>query len=600
MHPATLLPSALLATLLAADLSAVKPRKVAQDAAMSVTAANGDVAVVTHDGELWAGSGTLRKLGSLPGTAAGLHLSGDVLTAWSTVRTGLCVETELRRVSTDGSAFPDQRLPGAPLAILPVKGAQALLWPDRLDILPNQPGAARSIPLPASPAVGLSLHNGRLQVDAADGPLMAVDLATGCPVGLEDDPQRSPLERWRVREARRLCETPPHLPDPVRAEAEIERAARLSRAMMDGDTETLARLGPPTCAGIEAQRPTASGHASAFTTRREKAIQVARDLDPGRGFMTILREPDPAMDLGPWVSGPFAPACEGRLILAPEDAAVGRWLRRALAEADRLGASCADNVRVADPGDIGPEPAGDDPSKVLYVKSGGSLLGVRQGAVSARMARLDIARLAADDPLHDLAQAPELTPSWSVSPGPGGPLLIDVDGSWVAGAGWDLVRGPPNAIRKERTPLLGPVSRLQGRSDGRFEVVAGGQPARVALEDHSIEWMEALSPDEQLLPIPDALPPRPETNRGPWRIVGEGRVGARSDQGERVVDLGLPISRLINGRLMSVLVTPVGLVGIDGAGKLAWRLTEVDRWVWTEDFVVGSSPWGVQGYRLPF
>ena len=88
---------------------------------------------------------------------------------------------------------------------------------------------------------------------------------------------------------------------------------------------------------------------------------------------------------------------------------------------------------------------------------------------------------------------------------------------------------------------------------------------------------------------------RPNGRRFPWEHLTQ-----RELLGVRLCDLGVTIERVLNGRLSSVAVTPVGLVGMGHDGAIAWRLTEIERWIWTGEFVVGTSPFGVHGYRLPF
>ena len=587
----------------AADLSQVRPKRLAADAAMSVAGDGGRVALVTSTGEVWVGTQRLEAVGDLGGPPHGLHLSGGAVTAWSTRRTGLCVETSVATFSPAGSPTP-RIAPGSPLQVMAIPGGHALLWADRVERISADGAAPQVFPLPPGWPVGLSMVDGQVQVDGAEGALLQIDLEAGCPDGLpDDDPSLRALERKQLRDARRVCGAPPHLPDRIDAIADVARAAGQAAAIRAGDTDALARLGAPTCAQLEALRPIEVDATSAFSSRFERSLTLAARIQPQRGLGAVVRVKDPGMDLEPWMEGPHAPACTGSLVLWAQEPAHAGYLKQRLAELRERGGGCADRARIAWPSDVGPfeKEDEDDPGDAFYVQPGGGWVGVRRGALSARMVRLDLARLDPADPLHGVAKAPELVPAWTVGPAPGGDVVLDVDGSWVAGAGWDLVRGPPNAIRKERASLLGPVERVQGRADGRFEVVAGGQPARVTLEDGgSVEWTDALSSGEALLPVPDALPPKPSVDPGPWRVVGEGRLAARSETGPLSVSLGLPVQRVLNGRNATAVVTPLGIVGVGRDGTLLWRMTEARQWVFTGDFVVGTTPWGIQGYRLPY
>lgn len=576
----------------------VGPRKVVEQAVLEVTAPTGEVAVGLPDGSVWAGSGRVKRLGALPGVPVGLHASGGAVTAWSTRREGLCVETTLATWSA-GLEVGRRTRGSAPVAASRLASGHAVLWPDQLDLV-SASGEVRAIPLPLGRPIAVSEVDGLVQVDGLGGPLLQVDPKTGCPVDLVDDPGLPPLDRMRIRAARRVCEDPKRLPAPVVDEAEASLDVLRRVAIREGDPQALAMLGAWSCDAIEELRPTPVSAASAFSTREERELPADGRLKPQAGFRAIIKDVDAAVDLGPWIEGPMAPACRHGVVLLAESPAMARVLKRRIREARDQRRGCAENLRAGWPGELGPLDEKEEDARAFYLQAGAGWRGVREGGVSARLVRMDLARLDRLDPLHQLSRAPELTPSWSVGPGPGGPLIKDVDGSWVAAAGWDVVRGPPNAIREERTSLFGPVQRLQGRRDGRFEVVAGGQPAQVALENGEVSWADVAADSTEVLPIPPSLPPPPAVDPGPWRITGDGELTARTGKGTATLSLGVPIQRVLNGRLASVAVTPVGLVGVGRDGKIAWKLTELDQWVWTGDFIVGSSPFGVHGFRLPY
>lgn len=579
--------------------ASVGPRKVVEAAVLTAKAPDGTLAVALADGTVWSGKKKLVERGTLPGPATGLHASGGLVTAWAVSRRGLCVETTVRTFG--GGDEPSTRSRGlAPITAARLSTGHAVLWPDQVDLV-SADGSVKTVPLPLGRPLSISEADGRIQVEGVSGTLLEIDPGTLCPVDLEDDSAWSPLARHRVREARKVCEIPPRLPRVVEDEAAAMLDVHRRLAVRQGDPQALAVLGGLSCAEAEAQRPKAQSHQSAFSTRTERKLVLDADLRPARGLQVVVRDADAAMDLAPWVEGSMAPACRHPVAFVGRSLAEAAVLQRRIDEAAAAGRGCSARIRAVAPESLDAlDDERDTGTSAVYLQAGAGWRGVRIGALAARMVRMDLARLDASDPLHTLALVSELTPSWSADPGPAGPIISDVDGSWVAGAGWEVVRGPPNAIRTERATLLGPVQRLQGRRDGRFEVVAGGQPAQVALEGAEVTWAEVSADSTELLPIPAPLPSPPSVDPGPWRISGEGELSARTKTGTARVDLGVAIERVFNGRLSSVAVTPIGLVGMGHDGTIAWRLTEIDRWIWTGEFVVGTSPFGVHGYRLPY
>ena len=210
---------------------------------------------------------------------------------------------------------------------------------------------------------------------------------------------------------------------------------------------------------------------------------------------------------------------------------------------------------------------------------------------------------AESDPLGKLAQAPELVPDWVEGPGPGFGPILDVDGSWVAGSGWDVLRGPFNAHRIERVAMGGPVSHLRIRRDGRVEVRSGGQLAAVVMESENaaIEW--GLAPADSAGAYPIEAPrtrPAPAVDPGPWRLAGDRRLQASAAAGGGTLELPLPIRHVENRAAGTVLYTDLGLFGLDAGGTLTWRLTDPESWVIDGPLLVGTSPFGVAAWRLPY
>lgn len=589
----------LLVSLVGTAEAGVSPKKILESAVLTARAPEGTMAYALTDGSIWTGQKRLVQVGTLPSPASGLHASGGQVTAWSTTRTGLCVETTVL-TATVGAKPTTRHRPLAPITVARLSSGHALLWPDQLDLIAED-GSLRSLPLPLGKPIAVSESGGTIQVDGVSGVLLAVAPDTGCPLGLQDDPALPPLARKRIRDVRKLCEVPARLPRVVEDEAAAALDIHRRLALREGDTQALGRLGGLSCDGVEEHRPEAQSHQSAFSTRTERELDLDPSLRPARGMQVVVTDADAAQDLHPWFEGSMAPACLHPVAFVARSEAEAAVLQGRIDEAAAADRGCADRLQAVSPGFLAPlDDERDAGARALYLQAGSGWRGIRKGALTARMVRMDLARLDPTDRLHTLAQVSELSPSWSIDPGPAGPILADVDGSWVAGAGWDVVRGPPNAIRRERTSLLGPVQRLQGRRDGRFEVLAGGQPAQVALEGSEVTWSEVVADSTELLPIPSPLPAPPAVDPGPWRISGEGQLSARTKTGTAHVNLGVPIERVLNGRLSSVAVTPVGLVGMGHDGAIAWRLTEIDQWIWTGEFVVGTSPLGVHGYRLPY
>ncbi len=577
----------------------VYPKKLRDAAALTAKAPDGTVAVALADGSVWSGRNKLIQVGALPGPASGLHVSGGQVTAWSVARRGLCVETTVSTFGT-GTQPATRRRAVAPVTAARLSSGHALLWPDQLDLV-SEGGTLRTVPLPLGQPLSVGESGQTVHVDGVSGTLLVVETDTGCPVGLEDDPGLPPLARQRLREAQKVCGIPARLPRAVEDEAAAELDVRQRLAVREGNTQALAMLGGLSCAEVEAHRPGATSHLSAFSTRTDRDLVLDPSLRPSRGLQVVVTNADAALDLVPWLEGSMAPACRHPVAFVGRSDAETAVLQRRIDDAAAAGRGCAEQLRAVPPVFLDAlDDERDADTSAVYLQAGSGWRGVRKGALAARMVRMDLARLDPSDPLYTLAQVSELTPSWSIDPGPAGPILADVDGSWVAGAGWDVVRGPPNAIRHERATLLGPIQRLQGRRDGRFEVVAGGQPAQVALEGSEVTWADVAADSTALLPVPAPLPTAPSVDPGPWRISGEGQLSAHTKTGTATVDLGVTIERVLNGRLSSVAVTPVGLVGMGHDGTIAWRLTEIDRWIWTDEFVVGTSPFGIHGYRLPF
>jgi hypothetical protein len=586
----------LLATVaLAAGLDDVRPRQLQGSAAAWATDADGRVvALVDSDDVLWVGSGKLHKLGALSFTPDEV-VAGDPLVLSRTDRRGLVGTTDWAVLAPRGGLAKKGTQPGRLIGAAGYDGGAALLFPATLLLVDGRSEQPRAIPLPFTGAREVTHEGDTVLVEASGGERLVVGIADGCPVGLREDVPEDDLTAMLWRETARLCSAPPRLPDARVRRAKVQRDATIEQAIRDGDADLVAALQPP--GGAEGLRPSVDAGAGAVRTREEAQVRIDARLQIGGGLTVVHTAPTPGMDLAPWAVGTHAPACAGAVVLAPSDPDVAEHLEGRVQAARAAGMPCAGSLRVARPGEVS---AWKD--TVFYVEPGGRVRGGRNGGISARRVRMDQAWLRADtDPLGMLAQAPELSPEWSEGPGPGFGPILDVDGSWVAGSGWDVLRGPFNAYRVERVALGGPISHLRVRRDGRIEVRSGGVVGAVVMEQGEVEWGLPLadSAGAYAIEAPRARP-RPAVDPGPWRQAGDRRLQASAKVGGGSLELPVPIQHVENRSAGTVLYTELGLFGLDEEGTITWRLTDPESWVVDGPLLVGTTPFGVSAWRLPY
>ncbi len=552
------------------------------------------VALVDRDGGLWTGRRKLSRLGAVSFVPDRL-LYGDRLVLVRSEQAGLTGHAAWAVLRPDGAgAIKGER--DAPVReVRATPTGAVLLFPDAVVVVDQDRRESKEIPLPFLHPRDLRVEGGVARVRGPDGRGLTLALTDGCPTDLPAVAPEDALDAVMWREAARVCGAPPRLDDAVIRRARAQRDAAVEEALAAGDADAIIALDPP--GGVEGLRPSGKGQLGAVRTREEATVRVAERLLPDAGLVVVHTKPTPGMDLGPWAGTPWAPACVARLVLAPgtlEEAAV---LEDRIAAAGARGLACADGLAVAHPGEVS-----EWKDAVFYVEAGTRVRGGRNGALSPHRVRMDLAWLTgAADPLHTIAAAPELVPEWTVGPGPGFGPILDVDGSWVAGAGWDVVRGPASAQRVDRASLGGPVSGLRVRRDGRMEVVSGGQHALATLETGAVTWVDAPSDSADVYAIQrPRRGPRPAVDPGPWRVVGASTLQGSAKANGKVVELPVAVRDVENRDSGTVVHTDLGLIGLDAEGTITWRLTDPLDWVLVEDRIVGTTPFGVHGWRLPY
>jgi hypothetical protein len=368
-------------------------------------------------------------------------------------------------------------------------------------------------------------------------------------------------------------------------------AGAIRRAASQGDLAELSALGVRGKAMVESVRPEESPSVGAYRTREEKSVRLHSSLVSVRGVM-VITSPDPEMDLRPWVTGPHAPACHTRVVLAPSHAEIMRDLHARVLALRAEGLTCAADLIVSTRG-----MAGDLQHDVGYVDITGNLKATRDGPISALHARLDIARALEPaqgqraDPLVPLASLPDLFANWTVGPGPVTEIVLDTDGSWLAGTGWNLVRATPGNLRTISMELMGPVGGISIRKDGRVDVVSGGQVVEVDLERRKLFW----GPPRSVIPKQRSHDP------GSWRIENGTTVirGAMGETSHMRIHLPIPVHEVAPLGTGAVVLTDLGLFGISSVGELAWRIVGATHWQESGGVLIAGGPAGVSGYYLP-
>jgi len=590
-----MLSTLLATTALAAGLDDVRPRRLQEDPAAYAEDAKGRVvALVDRDDVLWVGENRLRSLGALSFTPDTV-LAGEPIVLSRTERRGLVGVTDWAVLSPEVGLARKGRRAGRMLGATPTDRGAALLFPDALLLVDAEHEEPRVVPLPFPRAHGLFREGDTVVVEGSGEDLLVVGVEDGCPRGLSEKAPAGELAEMLWRETARLCSAPARTSDARVRRAKVQRDAAIEAAIREGDADLVAALQPP--GGAEGLRPSQDTRMGAVRTREEAQVQLAPRLPLGDGLTVVHTAPTPGMDLTPWASGTHAPACVGVVVLAPPDPDVAEHLAGRVEAAREQKLPCAGSLVVARPGEVS-----EWKDTVFYVEAGGRVRGGRNGGISARRVRMDQAWLQPDsDPLGMLAKSPELVPEWAEGPGPGFGPILDVDGSWVAGSGWDVLRGPFNAYRVERVALGGPVTHLRVRRDGRVEVRSGGVVGAVVMESGDVEWGLTLADSASGYPIEaPRTRPAPAVDPGPWRQAGDRRLQASAKVGGGTLELPVPIRHVENRASGTVLYTDLGLFGLDAEGAITWRLTDPESWVIDGALLVGSTPFGVSAWRLPY
>jgi hypothetical protein len=82
--------------------------------------------------------------------------------------------------------------------------------------------------------------------------------------------------------------------------------------------------------------------------------------------------------------------------------------------------------------------------------------------------------------------------------------------------------------------------------------------------------------------------------------MGSGRLQASANAGGGTKLLPVTIQRVENREGGTVVYTDLGMLGLDEDGEIAWRLTDVVDWVLCDELIVGATPFGMAGWRLPW
>jgi hypothetical protein len=585
----------LLSAAFASAPAGVRPRHLQEEAV--VWAVDGDgrvVALADRAAGLWVGEGRLQRLGSLSFIPDQIVAGEHVLVARSD-RKGLTAETAWAVMDRSGAGVLKGSHDTPLIAARDTEDGAVLLFHDVLLVARLAEQSVIEIPLPFLGAGGLSLDGNVAVVGGPDGTSLRVGLSDGCALNLGDGPPDDALLASLWRRTALICGAPARLSPERTALADAALAARLEQALDAGDADLIFALGAGDV--LESMRPFGDAYPGAVRTREEASVQVDASLVSSSGLTVVVAAPTQGMDLAPWVLGAAAPACVAPVVLAPREAAVATYLSLRVAALRDAGTPCADGLRVAVPGQVG---AWKD--SLFYVQADGTVKGARSGGVSARRVRLDLAWLTGEaDPLFEIAAAPELVPEWHLGPGPAFGPVLDVNGSWIAGAGWDLLRGNARAKRVERVSLPGAVTSIRVRRDGRLEVLAGGHPARVIQETGEIEWSSAPADSAAVVTVERVqMRARPAVDPGPWRAMGSGRLQAAANAGGGTKHLPVSIKYVENRDGGTVVYTELGLLGLDEDGEITWRLTDLVDWVLCDDLIVGATPFGLAGWRLPW
>lgn len=564
--------------LLALDLAGLAPRAL-QKTGVQVARHGEAAAVVDREAALWVGEGRLKKVASLAVIPDGIALGDDGLALWSLRREGLWTETRLERRGLDGALLDEAVVQGPALFGVALEDGFAVALPGQLALLREQ--GLRLVALPVLLPELVTEAEGTLLVRGGDQ-RASVDLETGCARAVEPGP--SALEAWLVARAEAACDPRAARPE-LAVDAEAARAAAIRGAVAARSPGLLAGLGVLGREAVLALAPRADGGKGRFTT-------LSGDVLPGRpglfGAEGAVLVQDVDDDLEGWAEGEHAPACHARLLLVGSTPGAAARNRETVAARRRAGDDCADQIVALQAGELVDTVAGPT---LRFSSPRGDLLARRVGPLGPAQVRLDIASLTPrGDALTALGQLPSYNSEWMIPAARAAEIALDVDGSAIIAAGWDLVRVDPSGRRVARLALPGPVGALGVRTNGTIDAVVGGQRAVVDLDDQQVRWFEAA---------PGASPSPPVRERGPWSVEGGQLWRAGADGQRRRIALAVPALDVAAAGSGAVVETALGLFGLDAEGKPSWKLPDAGAWAVSRGVLIVGTAAGVAGYRLP-
>lgn len=566
--------------LLALDLAGIAPRSLQKSAV--VVARDGDAsAVVDREAGLWLGEGRLSKVATLSVIPDGMALSEQGLALWSVRREGLWTESHVELRDRGGALRREATVQGPAQSATATEDGFAIGFPG--EVLLIEPDRAREVPVPLLSVERLRARDGSLLVHSEDERAAVIDLERGC-VTTTPEPTGA-LERWLEARARVVCD--PGLPTArATVEAEEARNAAIRGAVAARLPSLLAGLGVLGRETVLALAPRPEQGRPRFTTiSGAERIQAAKGSFGDEGAI-LLQDVDD--DLEDWAKGVLAPACEARILLVPTSAHMAARMAEAAAARARAGDRCADQIAVMPVGRLSDELVGPT---LRYVSAQGDLLARRTGPFGPAQVRLDIASLTPrGDPLTTLGQLPLYSPEWNIPTAKATEIVLDVDGSAVIAAGWELVRVDASGKRVARMTLPGPVERPSVRTNGTIDAVVGGQLAVIDLDKQIARYSEPAPPGS-------ASPPVRETGR--WAIDGGRVVHVGSDGKPTVISLPTPALEVAAAGSGAVVATAYGLFGLDADGKPTWKLPDTGAWVITRGVLIVGLSTGITGFRLP-
>ncbi len=541
---------------------------------------------VDAGGAVWLGTKRLEEVARIGGTVLGGVVRDGVGVVWSGRREGPQWLGQIMRVHGDQPPVV-QSLGTPPLDVrIDEDGVVWVLQPG--SVLRVDPRGAASRTLPVDRPTWT--EDGALAINFGSARL-ALDPTTGCPL-------LPPVDRWPFSDALLLgrmdasrCTTGTPLPSTLAVAAgwELEQA-RLA-AWRTGDILRTWALGMPESDPEDTEAP------GRWEGHKPKVVMVNRSIvaDVGAPLAVVL-QPLPADGPEAWMGDPGAPACHGGVILVASDAAqLAAWDLR-LRQLKRSRTPCVEGLRLVSQPSLQVAPTAG--ATVVYTDADGMLVGERSGRPSTVLIRDDLVKLAgAADPLHAVASAPELTPGWKRTPGPGSDMLIDVDGSIVLGLGHRLLRNSSKGHRPEEIALPGPVQSIRLTERSSYEIVVAGQRAEAVFEGGHLGAGKGLVTWQTEGPLDSVgSPPPPGAPLVGWMISGR---FVQPPGGIGPVDVGAQVRSIVTWTGGAVVQTDRGAVGLWADGEPAWRVPDAVDVAVVDELIVASLPWGAAGYRAP-